>query len=408
MTAVLKQMLDPGGARDFLASRLGRHLGSVGVLDVSVRDNWVVQYSAEVQPGGIRRLVVQRFLNGDLEPARRKIERQATHAARRDPQLPALTAACPDLGLLIYPFPLDARLKFLRKAVNPKLVARRFAAASCDLQVLRYVPAKRCQFRYQFPDATVYGKLLRDGRGVDLFRRMEQVWELYAGAGDRLLSTPRPLVHLADWNMLVQEQAPGRTLYEMLREGAAQDHHIDAAARASALLHGSSLRPEAVHAVPEELGLIEQSYQSLVANGLAGPRFETVLAAVRDFARDLPPAPLVPVHRDFYDKQLLIDGPRTALIDWDTLALGHPEIDAANFVTHLRLRALEGIGAAEAASRWGCRFLERYPRTLEPRWLRFFAAAAWYRLACKYSVRPDPPGLSDRLLDLAVEPCLPV
>ncbi|MFT5139473.1 MAG: aminoglycoside phosphotransferase (APT) family kinase protein [Lysobacterales bacterium] len=50
--------------------------------------------------------------------------------------------------------------------------------------------------------------------------------------------------------------------------------------------------------------------------------------------------PAIPLHGDFYDKQLIVDGQSVSLIDMDDAHLGHPLIDLACFIAHLERSAI--------------------------------------------------------------------
>src|SRR2546428_1906801 len=98
------------------------------------------------------------------------------------------------------------------------------------------------------------------------------------------------------------------------------------------------------------------------------------------------------VHRDFYDKQVLVAPACVGLLDLDTVCLGDPEIDVANFCAHLRLRSLQWHSSGDAAGPLTTRFLGAYracrPRTDMHR-VRWYLASALLRLACLYSLRPS-------------------
>ena len=114
----------------------------------------------------------------------------------------------------------------------------------------------------------------------------------------------------------------------------------------------------------------------------------------------------VVVHRDFYDKQVVVrDGGRPGLLDFDTLAAGEAALDVANMLGHLELRVLQGAcsrATAAAAGRW---FLEWYGEndavtTRVPAYLD----ATRLRLAMLYAFWPKWAGLSGRLLEAIGSP----
>lgn len=93
------------------------------------------------------------------------------------------------------------------------------------------------------------------------------------------------------------------------------------------------------------------------------------------------------LHRDLHPGQVLVDGPRLAVVDWDDAALGEPALDLANFTAHLRLAALMAddpvpsrrlARAADSLAAWGLRLDPRLSREL----LRLLEAATLLRLAC--------------------------
>ncbi|WP_336649880.1 phosphotransferase [Kocuria rosea] len=108
----------------------------------------------------------------------------------------------------------------------------------------------------------------------------------------------------------------------------------------------------------------------------------------------------VVLHRDLHDKQLLFDGARLGLLDFDTAALGEPELDLANLSVHLELRAAQGLldPALRAA---GQDAVTAVARSLgaDPARLAVHAEATRLRLACVYAFRPRWRGVAQDLLD---------
>lgn len=114
----------------------------------------------------------------------------------------------------------------------------------------------------------------------------------------------------------------------------------------------------------------------------------------------------VPVHRDLHDKQILVDGDRVGLLDFDTLASGEPALDLANLLVHIELRALQDRCSVHTARSTCDAVLAAY-RPDDAVLLRLapYAAATWLRLACVYAFRPARPGLLEDLLDRAHASC---
>lgn len=92
------------------------------------------------------------------------------------------------------------------------------------------------------------------------------------------------------------------------------------------------------------------------------------------------------LHRDLHPEQVLVQGERLAILDWDDAALGEPAVDLANFAAHLRLAAFcapEAALAARFAQAAGD--LVTWARRLDPQLsaplLRLLEAATLLRLA---------------------------
>ncbi|HEU4436262.1 MAG TPA: phosphotransferase, partial [candidate division Zixibacteria bacterium] len=101
------------------------------------------------------------------------------------------------------------------------------------------------------------------------------------------------------------------------------------------------------------------------------------------------------VHRDFYDKQLLVGANRITLLDTDTLALGDPAVDVGNFLAHLVLRGKQNALSEKTTGEARANFLEAYrsgqqvgmSEAFQKRTV-WWEAATLLRLACLYSLRP--------------------
>ena len=119
-----------------------------------------------------------------------------------------------------------------------------------------------------------------------------------------------------------------------------------------------------------------------------------LLDALRAWAEKLPPLPAAtPVHRDFYYSQVLFDGPRLILIDFDLFALGDPAIDVANFAAHLHFLGLQHLGHLDALADEAVRFVAAYARfrLVDSAFLRrfaFYQAATFFRLMKVVAPRP--------------------
>ena len=110
--------------------------------------------------------------------------------------------------------------------------------------------------------------------------------------------------------------------------------------------------------------------------------FDGVARALSGLSRVTP----VPCHRDFHEGQVLLDGESAGILDFDTLRMGDPALDAGNLIAHLHLAALRAgqcPAAAENAVLTGMRPL---PADRIVVWRQ----AAVLRLAAIYAFSSEP------------------
>lgn len=110
-------------------------------------------------------------------------------------------------------------------------------------------------------------------------------------------------------------------------------------------------------------------------------RFAEAFSLVRDDLHRLPDMPSVPCHRDFHEGQILVDGNNIGLLDFDTLRLSDPALDAGNLIAHLRLAGLRTGQTRVAAEAAIIAAMEPIPTDRILTWAR----AAVLRLAAIYT-----------------------
>jgi len=208
------------------------------------------------------------------------------------------------------------------------------------------------------------------------------------------LSARTPEVLSADRGagLLHTAALPGRPLHELLA--------IDAAVPACRAL-GAALA--AVHAAPPPPGIpvhdsaaevgVLQRWTGLArtwSGAAGGERDAEVADVVRELAAG-PAGPLVPVHRDLHDRQVLVAGDGSVgLLDFDLLAVGEAALDLANLLAHLDLRRRQGLLADAGPLR--AAVLEGYrPHDAVLARLPVHEAATRLRLAAVYAFRPGLP-----------------
>ncbi len=177
---------------------------------------------------------------------------------------------------------------------------------------------------------------------------------------------------------LFMEQLPGIPLIEA---GAALPGAWRRAGAALRALHDAEI-PAPSYRACDELAMLERRVAATSA--LFPARSEELHGALRRVSRELlslPSAEPRPVHRDFHEKQVLLDERRLWMIDFDTLALADPALDLGNLAAHIELSRLQGTAVAGAMEQ----FLAGYtPDPAFDRRLGPWTRAALLRLVCLY------------------------
>ena len=273
------------------------------------------------------------------------------------------------------------------------------APRSGGANVLGYKPLHRCVLR-----------LGADSRGGEWIAKLyggdrdARAAETYAQLGDcdaaGPVIIPHPEEHDRPRRTLLWRVLPGEPLLHSLathqRPGL-----MRRAAEVIAHLHGRDTRWVRRHTPDDELATVARwaRFAAGVSPALHA-RLEQAEDGLRAAAAMLPAGRYVPSHRDFYDKQILVDGERSALLDLDMACLAEAELDIGNFLAHLKLRELQG--SLSDAGPLSVEFTRHYCAVggaIGPERLEFYKACAQLRLACVYHVRPQWTGLTGRLLD---------
>ncbi|XWY22469.1 phosphotransferase family protein [Bisgaard Taxon 45] len=186
-------------------------------------------------------------------------------------------------------------------------------------------------------------------KGVDnrSFLIQKALWE--HGFDDTArISVPEPLVVLPTQKIWLQRKVEGQALAERL---CPDDERLvflgQAVAEAIKALHQSAVENFIVlpvWTVEHELEILRDRLgkaQRLLPH--LAERIQRVLSDSEKLATHLPELPLVSIHRDFYQDQILErDGQagHMVLLDLDLLCQGHAALDAGNYLAHIQELAL--------------------------------------------------------------------
>jgi hypothetical protein len=266
----------------------------------------------------------------------------------------------------------DPAMPFLAQALDPLEMQRQFEIrlpywASqnkplrvCAIRVVRHKPGRRCLIEYDVETLeqegpnqlhTLVGKTRAKGMDDSTYRLLVSLYN--AGFGENSadgILVPEPLGTIPKLHLWLQRKVPGVTASQLLYEprGIVLARRIAAAAHK---LHIAAIPATRRHTMADELRLLHDRLP-LVAElrpEWAG-RVERLLTASDRLGAAIPESSPVGIHRDFYPDQVLVDGERLYLLDFDLYCNGNPGLDVGNFVGHITEHALRTTGDAGALS----------------------------------------------------------
>jgi Ser/Thr protein kinase RdoA (MazF antagonist) len=222
-------------------------------------------------------------------------------------------------------------------------------------QVLNYKPGRSCTLHYHLvldlaPESApeirqFYGKVYRDDRGHHCYEVLWAAWEASC-ASDGLWHAARPVLHLPQWRLVVQEAVGGQQfrhwLAELTHEEASEaelqqvEQHLKLIAAALRSLQLSAPRFGPVRDFDQLWGGQEKNLAYL---GHWHPELAAEIAYIRHelrrWEREIPAAPLAFAHCDFAHGNVLIGEQGVGFIDFDLAGQAEPLYDVAYFLTHL-------------------------------------------------------------------------
>jgi hypothetical protein len=204
------------------------------------------------------------------------------------------------------------------------------------------------------PDApeeavTLVGKVRARRSGNEGLRQLESVWDAGFDSGQADgISVPEPLGVISQFQMWFQRKVPGATATDLL-SGSAGAELGRRIATAAHKLHQASLPTERTHSMADELHILRECLAKVVAlKPEWRDRLDRSMRAAEHLGAAVSQPRLCGIHRDFYPAQVIVDGPRLWLIDFDLFCQGDPGLDIGNFIGHMIETSLRETGNANA------------------------------------------------------------
>ena len=292
----------------------------------------------------------------------------------------------------------DAALPTLARCVDPvaiQSVLDRGVVGLCPpgavqlraIRVIRYKPGRRCLIEYDLviPSRgndeiafTAIGKVRRNRPGRHQLRLQQAFWD--AGFDDACsdgISVPEPLGEIPEMAMWLQRRVAGVVATDLLpgpRGAALAGRLADAAWK----IHSAGVPARKVHRIGDELRILGDCLRATASRRpeLAS-RIDLLTAECARAAAAVEPLPSTGIHRDFYPDQVVIDGERLTVVDFDLYTAGDPGLDIGNLLGHVTEQALRELGSPTALIEVETAAEERFVKlagTAARRPVRLFAA----------------------------------
>ena len=263
----------------------------------------------------------------------------------------------------------DQDLPTLALALDPAIARREFKRSLPRLsgngklrlkaiRVTRHKPGRRCVIEYDLiverADAprqrvTLIGKVRAKRSGNEGSRQLETIWNAgFDAESEDGISVPEPLGVISEFRMWFQRKVPGEVANRLLDgpDGVPLARRI---AEAIHKLHRANLATDRTHTMLDELRILRQCMEKVsAAHPDLAARVSRLMQACEHLGASLPEPQACGIHRDFYPAQVIVDGARLWLIDFDLFCLGDPGLDAGNFLGHVTEQALREHGDAGA------------------------------------------------------------
>jgi hypothetical protein len=263
-------------------------------------------------------------------------------------------SAMPTLALAIDPIAAGEELK----RGLPRLAGTDGKVRLRGIEVIRYKPARRCVIQYKLQvqagdgsreTVKVLGKVRARRFGNEAYRLLQDIWESGFGAESTdAISVPEPLGVIPRLQMWVQRKVPGKTATGLLPAEQGQQL-AKKIAEAIHKLHQANVPTDRRHSMQDELRILGECLAQVreLKPELAS-RVQTVATACERLGATVSVDGVCGIHRDFYPAQVLVDGERVYLIDFDLYCLGDPALDIGNFIGHMIEQGVREAGSAEA------------------------------------------------------------
>lgn len=324
----------------------------------------------------------------------------------------------PELGLLLRFTDLDECLPGFSRLSEPKKILRHLAPGfgyksrqldDVKVEMLGHRPGKRCISRVHYQSGenlsekkikqSVMIKLFkgRSDRSQRLYHVMQQLWEQGFNF-DNKVRIPQPIAQIDKANLIIMEDVAAT----QLGTGNLTSANLMRAGHALSKFHQGALNTDKTFTLDDEIDLLNNWVARV---GQIFPQYTQALNSILDKVslelRHTAAFEETLVHRDFYEKQVLLNDDQTILIDFDTACYADPALDMGNFMAHLTLLELQGSKTPENAE---SDFIYGYGNSASSSLMtrvNNYKRSTLLRLACLYSFWPEWHSIVPQLIKAA-------
>ncbi len=268
---------------------------------------------------------------------------------------------------------IDPALPLLEAALDPDRATRAMTAVKAlagalvrvhAARLARLKPGRRAVIEYDlsvaWPDGrheglTAIGKMRAHRHPRTGYRLLREFWRHgFAATSSDFISVPEPIGVVPALGLWLQRKVPGTIATDLLvtPAGVPLARRI---ADAAHKVHRAGVAAQRTHGLDDEMAILTRVLHLVADREPSWHRRITALVAGCHRLAATVSGPATGIHRDFYADQIVVDGPRLYLLDFDLYCAGPAPLDIGNFGGHLAEQQVRepqhaaALAAAEAA-----------------------------------------------------------
>ncbi|HSG30844.1 MAG TPA: phosphotransferase [Thermodesulfobacteriota bacterium] len=255
----------------------------------------------------------------------------------------------------------DSRMPYMKYALDPEYMQSLFDTHMLSnsqpkpkissIEVIRYKKERRCLLEYKFRNnrnLCLIGKTKARGSVKSNYKLNDALYNSgFDEKSDDFISIPKPVFYNKNLNMWFQRKVDGDNYRNLLLSTNGLEY-TKLIARSAHKIHKCNIDSGKTHTIDNEIEILEDRLSKVsVSKPTLSGRINNTLLAAKNLASSIADPVLCSIHRDFYHDQLIINGNRIYLLDFDLYCKGDPAVDIGNFLAHLTELSIRTNGNAD-------------------------------------------------------------